>query len=86
VLTDNWIIPLKPRIPKIQLIDHMKLNKKEDPNVATSIPLRAENKMISRDKREEVPRWERGGGGKRRAESYIGCVGRGQEKHRQPGE
>jgi hypothetical protein len=36
----------KSRIPVIQLIDHMKLNKKEGPSVDASIPIRRGNKII----------------------------------------
>jgi hypothetical protein len=33
------------RIPKIQITDHMKLNKKEDLSVDTSVLLRRRNKI-----------------------------------------
>jgi hypothetical protein len=42
VLTDKWILAPEHRIPMIQLIDHMKLNKKEGPRVAASIQIRRE--------------------------------------------
>jgi hypothetical protein len=39
-LTDKWILVQKFGIPKIQFTDHMKLKKKEDHSVDTSILLR----------------------------------------------
>jgi hypothetical protein len=39
-LTDKWILAQKLRIPKIQFTNHMKLKKKEDHSVDTSIHLR----------------------------------------------
>jgi hypothetical protein len=44
-LTDKWILAQKLRIPKIQFAKHMKLTKKEDQSVDTSIPLRMGNKI-----------------------------------------
>jgi hypothetical protein len=44
-LTDKWIIAQKLRISKIQLEKHMKLKKKEDQNVDTSLFLRMGNKI-----------------------------------------
>ena len=46
--TDNWILALKFGIPKIQFTDHMKLKKKEDQSVDTSILLRRGNKIPMR--------------------------------------
>jgi hypothetical protein len=43
-LTDKWILAQKLRIPKIQFAKHMKLKKKEDQSVNTSILLRRGNK------------------------------------------
>jgi hypothetical protein len=43
-LTDKWILAQKLRIPKIQFTNHMKLKKKEDHSVDTSI-LRRWNKI-----------------------------------------
>jgi hypothetical protein len=43
--TDKWIIAQRLRISKIQFTDHMKLNKKEDQIVDTSILLRRGNKI-----------------------------------------
>jgi hypothetical protein len=40
-----WILALKLRIPKIQFAKHMKLKKKEDQSVDTSILLRRGNKI-----------------------------------------
>ena len=45
VLTDNWILAQKLRIPKIQFTSHMKLKKKEDPSVDTLILFRRGNKV-----------------------------------------
>jgi hypothetical protein len=39
VLTDNWILAQKFRIPKMQFADHMKPKKKEDQNVDASVLL-----------------------------------------------
>jgi hypothetical protein len=39
-LTDKWILAQKPRIPKIEFSNHMKLKKNEDQSVDTSILLR----------------------------------------------
>ena len=39
-LTDKWILVQKFGIPKIQFINHMKLKKREDHNVDTSVLLR----------------------------------------------
>jgi hypothetical protein len=44
-LTDKWILAQKLRIPQIQFAKHMKLKKKEDQSVGTSILLRRENKI-----------------------------------------
>ena len=43
--TDKWILAQKLRIPKIQFVKHMKLKKKEDQSVDTSILLRRGNKI-----------------------------------------
>ena len=45
ILTDKWILAQKLRIPKIQFTDHMKLKKKEDQSVDTSVLLRRGNKI-----------------------------------------
>jgi hypothetical protein len=42
----SLLLASKLRIPTIQLIDHMKLNKKEDQSVDASILLRRWNKII----------------------------------------
>jgi hypothetical protein len=44
-LTDKWKLTQKLGIPKIQFVEHMKLKKKEDQSVNTSILLRRENKI-----------------------------------------
>jgi hypothetical protein len=44
-LTDKWILTQKLRIPRIQFTKHMKLRKKEDQSVETSILLRRGNKI-----------------------------------------
>jgi hypothetical protein len=41
-----WILAKKLRIPLTQFTDHRKLNKKVDPSVETSIPLKRGNKII----------------------------------------
>ena len=43
--TDRWILAQKLRIPKIQFAKHMKLKKKKDQSVDTSILLRRGNKI-----------------------------------------
>ena len=43
-LTDKWILAQKFGVPKIQFAKHMKLKKKEDQSVDTSILLRRGNK------------------------------------------
>jgi hypothetical protein len=42
---DKWILAQKLRIPKIQFTDHMKLKRKEDQSMDTSVFLRRENKI-----------------------------------------
>ena len=44
-ITDKWILAQKLRIPKIQFAKYMKLMKKEDQSVDTSILLRRGNKI-----------------------------------------
>ena len=44
--TDNWILPQKLRIPKIQFAKLIKLKKKEDQLVDTSYLLRTGNKIL----------------------------------------
>jgi hypothetical protein len=44
-LTDKWILAQKLGIPKLQFTNHMKLKKKEDQSVDTSILLRMGNKI-----------------------------------------
>jgi hypothetical protein len=44
-LTDKWILAQKLGILKIQFTNHMKLEKKEDQSVDTSVLLRSENKI-----------------------------------------
>jgi hypothetical protein len=45
-LTDKWILAQKLRIPKIpKFIDHVKLKKKADQSLDTSVLLRRENKI-----------------------------------------
>jgi hypothetical protein len=43
--TDKWILDQKFGIPKIQFTDHMKLKKKGDQSVATSVIHRRGNKI-----------------------------------------
>jgi hypothetical protein len=49
----------KLRITRIQLINHMKLNKKDHQSVDASILLRRGNKIIMGGKWREGPKWER---------------------------
>jgi len=44
-LTDKWILAQKLRSPKKQFTDQMKLKKKEDQHVTTSVLLRKRNKI-----------------------------------------
>jgi hypothetical protein len=44
-LTDTWILTQQFRIPKIQFIDHMKLKKKKDQSVDTSVLVRRGSKI-----------------------------------------
>jgi hypothetical protein len=39
-LTDKWILAQKPQITRLQFPDHMKLKKKEDQSLDTSVLLR----------------------------------------------
>jgi hypothetical protein len=43
--TDKWILAPKFIIPKIKFTDHMKLKKKEEQSVDTSVLLRRGNKI-----------------------------------------
>ena len=45
-LTNKWILGKKLGLPMIQLIDHMKLKKKEDQSVDASVLFRRGNKII----------------------------------------
>jgi hypothetical protein len=45
VLTDKWILAQKLRIPKIQFAKYLKLKKKEDQSVGTSILLTRGDKI-----------------------------------------
>jgi hypothetical protein len=62
---DKWILGKKTRIPRIQLKDYMKLKKKEDESVDTSVLLIRGNKIITggREGRDLGGR-EKGRGGK----------------------
>ena len=51
-LIDKWILAQKFGMPKIQFTDHMKLKKKEDHNVDTSVLLRRGIKIPMRGDRE----------------------------------
>jgi hypothetical protein len=44
-LTDKWILAQEVRIPKIQFTDQMKLKKKEEKSIDTSVFLRRRNKI-----------------------------------------
>jgi hypothetical protein len=45
ICTDKWVLAQKLRIPKKQFVQHIKLKKKEDQSVDTSILLRRGNKI-----------------------------------------
>jgi hypothetical protein len=45
VLTDKWILAQKLGVPKTHFTDHMKLKKKEDQSVDTSVILIRRNKI-----------------------------------------
>jgi hypothetical protein len=53
VLSAKWILAKNYSIPMIQLIDCVKLNKKEGPSEDASIPLRREKKRIMGGKGKE---------------------------------
>ena len=54
-LTDKWMLAQKLRLPKIQFAKHMKLKKKEDQSVVTSILLRmGEQNTHGRSYRDKV--------------------------------
>ena len=58
ILTDMWILAQKLGIPKIQFINHMKLKKKEDHSLDTSIHFRRwEQNTHGRSYRDKV--WSR---------------------------
>ena len=64
MICTDWILAQKFRIPMIQLRNYMKLNKKDGPNVHSSISLRRGNKIITRCRgREEENQvgWEKVG-------------------------
>jgi hypothetical protein len=44
--TDKWILAQKFCIPKMQFTDYMKLKKKKDQRVDTSVTLRQGNKIL----------------------------------------
>jgi hypothetical protein len=44
-VTDKWILAQKLRTPKIQFAEHIKLKKKEDQSVDTSILFKRRNKI-----------------------------------------
>ena len=67
MLTDKWILGKECGIPTVQLMDHMKLKRKEDQRVTVSVMLRRGNKIIKESRGwEELGRKRRGGGEKRR--------------------
>jgi hypothetical protein len=53
-IPDKWILAQNLRIPKIQFTGHMKLKKKEDQSVDTSVPLRRRNKIPIGGYRDKV--------------------------------
>ena len=63
MLTDKWILGKECGIPTVQLMDHMKLKRKEDQRVTVSVMLRRGNKIIKESRGwEELGRKRRGGG------------------------
>jgi hypothetical protein len=46
-LTDKYILTPNPGTPKMQLIENMKLKKKEDESVGASVLLRRRNKILT---------------------------------------
>jgi hypothetical protein len=46
VLTDTWMLGKKHEIPRIQLVDYMKLKRNEDQTVDASVLLRRRNNTI----------------------------------------
>jgi hypothetical protein len=50
VLTDRWILGKDHGIPRIQLMDHMKLKRKEDQRMDVSVLLIRGNKIIKRSR------------------------------------
>jgi hypothetical protein len=61
VLTDKYILAENLRILTIKFTDHMKLNKKEEQSVDTSILLRKGNKIIMGGRGRERPGKKKGG-------------------------
>jgi hypothetical protein len=53
VLTDKWILRKKLGIPTIQLMDHMKFKKKEDPKCGCFSLTQKGNKIIMRGRQRE---------------------------------
>jgi hypothetical protein len=45
-LSEKWILSQKLGVPKVQFTDHMKLKKKEDRSIDTSVFLRRRNKIL----------------------------------------
>jgi hypothetical protein len=64
VLTDEWILVQKLRIPKIPFTDHMKLKKNEDQSVDASVLLRRGNKIQEVEGRRDLGGREEGKGGR----------------------
>jgi hypothetical protein len=74
----------KYRIPRMQVTDHKKCNKKEGPSEDASIPLGWVKEMITGGRGRDGPRWERGEGWERGNRiRYGGGTG---EKPRGPGD
>ena len=61
VLADKRIFSQKLRIPKTQLIDRLKLHRKEDQSVEAWVPLRRRNKIIMVGRGRKGPVRERCG-------------------------
>ena len=64
VLNYKWILDKKLRKHTMQLIDHIKLKKKEEQSVDASVLLRSGNKIVTRGRVEEGSGMENGEEGK----------------------
>ena len=83
VLTDEWILVKKFRIPRIQPIDCKKCNKYKGPSKDVSTPLRRGKKIIigCRERERSGQNWRGGEERRDRITNWGGCTG---EKPRGP--